>query len=159
VRSTQAKDSTGIIRIEFPGAPNAKDDHLEEISWEEFFEKFDEANLALIYQEETACGERSNFNKLVTPIAERHLIRGSALRVSLVAFNGQFPPDFGPILLTLQRWKGSAQDQPIRRAGTVCHVLVLCRQTSPQCKVRDAQHHPFNHLNPVADRCIADMAL
>jgi hypothetical protein len=65
VRSTQSKDSTGIIRIEFPGAPNANDDALEEISWEEFFEKFDEANLALLYQEETASGERSNFNKLV----------------------------------------------------------------------------------------------
>ena len=65
VRSTQSKDGTGIIRIEFPGAPNEKDDNLEEISWEELFEKFDDANLALLYQEETASGERSNFNKLV----------------------------------------------------------------------------------------------
>lgn len=48
-----------------PGAPNAKDDNLEEISWDEFFEKFDESNLALLYQEETASGQRSNFNKLV----------------------------------------------------------------------------------------------
>jgi hypothetical protein len=54
----------GIIRIEFPDAPNAKDDALEEISWEEFFEKFEESNLALLYQQETAKGERSNFNKL-----------------------------------------------------------------------------------------------
>jgi hypothetical protein len=65
VRSTQSKDNTGIIRIEFPRAPNAKDDNLEEISWDEFFGKFDESNLALLYQEETASGERSNFNKLV----------------------------------------------------------------------------------------------
>jgi hypothetical protein len=65
VRSTHRKDNAGIIRIEFPGAPNAKDDALEEISWEEFFEKFDESNLALLYQEETAGGERSNFNKLI----------------------------------------------------------------------------------------------
>jgi hypothetical protein len=65
VRSTHSKQGTGIIRIEFPGAPNAKDDALEEISWEEFFEKFDESDLALLYQEETASGERSNFNKLV----------------------------------------------------------------------------------------------
>jgi hypothetical protein len=55
----------GIIRIEFPDAPNAKDDALEEIGWDEFFEKFDEAKLALIYQEKTAKGERSNFNKLI----------------------------------------------------------------------------------------------
>jgi hypothetical protein len=64
VRSTQSKDGTGIIRIEFPNAPNAKDDNLEEITWDEFFEKFDESNLALLYQEETASGQRSNFNKL-----------------------------------------------------------------------------------------------
>lgn len=65
VGSTQSKDSIGIIRIEFPDAPNAKDDNLEKISWDEFFEKFDESNLALFYQEETAKGQRSNFNKLV----------------------------------------------------------------------------------------------
>ncbi len=65
VGSTQSKDGAGIIRIEFPGAPNAKDDNLEEISWDEFFEKFDESELALLYQEETASGQRSNFNKLV----------------------------------------------------------------------------------------------
>ena len=65
VRSTHSKEGTGIIRIEFPGAPNAKDDNLEEISWDDFFEKFDESNLALLYQEETASGQRSNFNKLV----------------------------------------------------------------------------------------------
>src|SRR5436305_14415334 len=65
VRSTHGKGGTGIIRLEFPRAPNADDDALEVISWEEFFEKFDEADLALLYQEETAGGERSNFNKLV----------------------------------------------------------------------------------------------
>ena len=65
VRRTHSKDNVGIIRIEFPNAPNAKDGALGEISWEEFFEKFDESNLALLYQEETAKGELSNFNKLV----------------------------------------------------------------------------------------------
>ena len=39
---------------------------LEEISWEEFFEKFDEQELALVYQEKTADGKKSNFNKLVS---------------------------------------------------------------------------------------------
>ena len=38
----------------------SRGDHLDE-----FFEKFDESNLALLYQEETASGQRSNFNKLV----------------------------------------------------------------------------------------------
>jgi hypothetical protein len=58
VRKTHGKDDPGIIRIEFPDAPNAKDAALEEITWEEFFEKFDEADLALVYQEETASGQK-----------------------------------------------------------------------------------------------------
>jgi len=65
VRSTHGKGGIGIIRLEFPDAPNANDDALEEISWQEFFEKFDEADLALLYQEKTAKGQKSNFNKLV----------------------------------------------------------------------------------------------
>src|SRR5437773_593138 len=65
VRSTHSKDNVGIIRLEFPDASNPKDEALEEISWNEFFEKFDESKLALLYQEETASGQRSNFNKLV----------------------------------------------------------------------------------------------
>ena len=65
VRATHGKEGIGIIRIEFPDAPNAQDEDLQPISWTEFFEKFDEADLALVYQEETASGERSNFNKLV----------------------------------------------------------------------------------------------
>src|SRR5205807_4288304 len=62
VRKTHGKDDPGI---EFPDAPNAKDAALEEITWEAFFEKFDEADLALVYQEETASGQKSNFNKLI----------------------------------------------------------------------------------------------
>lgn len=65
VRSTHTKDNPGIIRIAFPGAPNAEDEALEEISWEEFFEKFDASKLALLYQEKTAGGQRSNFNKII----------------------------------------------------------------------------------------------
>lgn len=66
VRATErSRDDAGIIRLEFPGAPHAKDDSLEEIGWDEFFEKFEEAKLALLFQEETAEGAKSNFNKLV----------------------------------------------------------------------------------------------
>jgi hypothetical protein len=65
VRSTHGKGGTGILRLEFPGAPNADDEALEEISWEEFFNKFDDADLALLYQEKTAKGQKSNFNKLI----------------------------------------------------------------------------------------------
>ena len=41
------------------------DDSLEEISWDEFFEKFDEADLALLHQDTTVNGDRSLFNKLI----------------------------------------------------------------------------------------------
>jgi hypothetical protein len=61
VRSTYSKEDPGIIRIEFPDAPSARDENLVEISWDEFFKKFDEANLALVYEEETASGEPSYF--------------------------------------------------------------------------------------------------
>src|SRR3954465_10559228 len=63
VKSTETGDDVGIIRIDFPGFSG--EGSLEEITWDEFFEKFDDNDLALIYQEETADGERSNFNKLV----------------------------------------------------------------------------------------------
>jgi len=67
VASTESKGQTGILRLEFPGAKNANDSALKEISWDEFFEKFDASGLALVYQEQTAEGEQSNFNKLIYP--------------------------------------------------------------------------------------------
>ena len=65
-----------MIRIEFPGAPGSRDDKLQEITWEEFFEKFDDGDLALIIQEKTAGGQKSNFNKLVK--RERSKTRSAA---------------------------------------------------------------------------------
>ncbi len=67
VASTESKDGPGILRIMFPKAPHHKDDALKEISWDEFFEKFDASGLALVYQEQTAEGAESNFNKLIHP--------------------------------------------------------------------------------------------
>jgi hypothetical protein len=66
VRTTHNDRDTGIIRIEFPDAPNAHDENLQEISWDEWFRKFDESKLALLYQDETSGGKRSSFNKLVS---------------------------------------------------------------------------------------------
>jgi Uncharacterized protein conserved in bacteria len=64
VRGTGKKGDTGVLRLDFPGYSGAQS--LEHISWDEFFEKFDENGLALLYQEETASGEKSNFNKLIS---------------------------------------------------------------------------------------------
>jgi len=38
---------------------------LEKVSWDEFFEKFDQSNLEFLYQEKTADGQTSRFNKFV----------------------------------------------------------------------------------------------
>ena len=58
-------DDAGLIRLMFPDNANANDDKLTEISWDDWFEKFDESKLALLYQEETSGGDKSSFNKLV----------------------------------------------------------------------------------------------
>ena len=38
---------------------------LEKISWDEFFEKFDDSDLAFLFQEKTAAGKTSRFHKFV----------------------------------------------------------------------------------------------
>ncbi len=56
-------DGVAPITIHFPG--DRSENSLDEVSWEAWFKKFDAAGLALLYQENTAGGEQSNFNKLV----------------------------------------------------------------------------------------------
>lgn len=63
VKGTGGKNDTGVIRIDFPTGDEPK---LQQISWEEWFEKFDANELALVYQEHTAAGEVSRFNKIVS---------------------------------------------------------------------------------------------
>lgn len=63
VKGTGDKDDAGLLRIDFPGY--AGEGRFDEISWDEFFEKFDEKELAFLYQEETSGGEESRFFKLV----------------------------------------------------------------------------------------------
>ena len=62
-RTHEEGKEVGIIRIDFPDY--STEDTLEEISWDEFFEKFDDAELAFVYEEATSKGQKSNFNKLV----------------------------------------------------------------------------------------------
>jgi hypothetical protein len=64
VRGTGDNNDVGMIRLDFPGYSG--EGKLEEISWDEWFDKFDESGLALLVQDETARGQRSNFNKLVS---------------------------------------------------------------------------------------------
>jgi hypothetical protein len=76
VKSTGSGEDIGILRIDFPGYSGAGS--LESITWEQWFEKFDERNLALLYQEETAGGQRSNFNKIVSAETAQEAENGRA---------------------------------------------------------------------------------
>lgn len=62
VKGTGDGDDPGILRIDFPGYSGEQS--LEEIPWEEFFDKFEENELAFLYQEEKD-GNESRFSKLV----------------------------------------------------------------------------------------------
>ncbi len=53
----------GIIRINFPGYSG--EDTLEEISWDEWYEIFQDRDLAFLYQDKTSDGKESRFFKLV----------------------------------------------------------------------------------------------
>lgn len=59
VDRTHKGGDVGIIRIMFPDAPRSEHESLVEISWEEFFEQFEESKLALLYEED------SMFSKIV----------------------------------------------------------------------------------------------
>ncbi len=61
VKATEEDGHAGILRIDF--AP--KDEGLEEIGWDEFFQKFDESKLAFLHQDRTKDGELSRFHKFV----------------------------------------------------------------------------------------------
>lgn len=53
----------GVIRIQFPESEGPNE--LEPIAWDDFFAKFDENELAFLYQETTSEGQISRFNRLV----------------------------------------------------------------------------------------------
>jgi hypothetical protein len=64
VRATESDGDPGILRIDFPGG--AGEESLDHISWDEWFNKFEENDLAFLYQEQKASGEDSTFFKLVS---------------------------------------------------------------------------------------------
>jgi hypothetical protein len=61
VKATEEDGQAGILRIDF----GPKDEGLDRISWDEFFRKFDESELAFLYQDETSEGKPSRFHKFV----------------------------------------------------------------------------------------------
>ena len=63
VRAAGTGDVPAILRVAFPGDSGQAE--LEEIDWDVFFEKFDAAGLAFVYQDETVDGRPSRFHELV----------------------------------------------------------------------------------------------
>lgn len=63
VRGTGSRGDTGMIRLDFPTGPEPS---LQQISWDEWFNQFEENRLALVFQEKTASGQPSRFNKIVS---------------------------------------------------------------------------------------------
>lgn len=62
VRGTGDDEDPGLLRIDFPGGA---EESLEEISWDEFFDKFEEKDLAFLYQDTMVDGSESRFFKFI----------------------------------------------------------------------------------------------
>jgi hypothetical protein len=63
VRGTERGDSC-LLRIDFPGGAGAE--RLKPLDWDTFFEEFDRQGLVFLYQDRTASGRTSRFNKFVS---------------------------------------------------------------------------------------------
>lgn len=55
------KKGGGVLRLDF----GPKEEKLEETSWEEFFEVFDQSGLAFLFQDKTKDGKESRFSRFV----------------------------------------------------------------------------------------------
>ncbi len=61
VKATGDDGHAGVLRIDF----GPRDERLDDIGWDEFFQKFDESDLAFLYQDRTKDGKVSRFHKFV----------------------------------------------------------------------------------------------
>lgn len=57
VGATYQQNGGGVLRVDF-GDP---EENLEEISWQEFFDIFDENDLQFLYQDDLESGQESRF--------------------------------------------------------------------------------------------------
>ncbi len=64
VRPENGDEEASPICIDFPD--NSGEGSRKKISWDDWFKRFEAAGLALLYQEHTAIGRRSNFHKVVS---------------------------------------------------------------------------------------------
>ena len=64
VKRTEKNGEPGLLRIDYPGV--GEDDEFDQLSWDEFFEAFEDNDLAFLYQEKTKDGKESRFSKFVS---------------------------------------------------------------------------------------------
>lgn len=67
VPGTEHGDHLGVLRFDFPGYGGQD---LAEVSWEEWFNTFDQRDLQFVFQEHTRDGSQSNFFRLTSPHRE-----------------------------------------------------------------------------------------
>ncbi len=63
VKRAARRGDQGILRIDYPGFRG--EEALEHISWPEWFDMFDDHDLAFVYQDRVRTGATSRFSKLV----------------------------------------------------------------------------------------------
>jgi hypothetical protein len=63
VKRTARRGDQGILRIDYPGFSG--EESLETIGWNEWFDTFDDHNLAFVYQDRVKTGAMSRFSKLI----------------------------------------------------------------------------------------------
>ena len=62
VKATKSSGSC-LLRIDYPGYSG--EERLEKLDWNEFFKRFDQNNLAFLYQDKTKTGRTSRFSKFI----------------------------------------------------------------------------------------------
>lgn len=67
VPGTEHNGRPGVLRFNFPGYGGRR---LQEISWDRWFQSFDERNLIFRFQEHRRDGNQSNFFRLENPARE-----------------------------------------------------------------------------------------
>ena len=61
MKSTGSKGEPGILRLDF----EPRDEGLEPLEWDDFFDKFEKEHLAFLYQDRTSDGKVSRFHKFI----------------------------------------------------------------------------------------------
>ncbi len=66
VKGTERQGGSGVLRIDYPGYSG--EESLERVTWDEFFEGFEDNKLAFLYDED----DNSRFSKLVNRDTRGH---------------------------------------------------------------------------------------